>query len=142
MSDAKTKEEMIALMRRVQDRAAKDKIGLYEAMDREGISKTTYYAYKNRLEMLAKMEAVGPSEIKDYYSPVAAMETPSLEEKVMPKKEKRRQGRHRISIDLPDEIYDAIDKEHEESTFSTKSICQRIIIKYVKEKQMKGERLF
>jgi hypothetical protein len=144
MSDAKqkTKEEIIALMRRAQDRAASDHIGLYEAMEREGIPKTTYYAYKQRLEMLDKMKTMGPQEIKEYYSSLTS-DTPHTEETTtLNKKEKHRQGRHRISIDLPNDVYDAIDKEHMESTFSTKSICQRIIIKYVKEKQMRGDRLF
>ncbi len=50
MTDPKTLNEMREVVKRVEDRAKKDNVGLYRAFELEGISKTTYYTYKDRLE--------------------------------------------------------------------------------------------
>jgi hypothetical protein len=137
MTDAKTELEMKETLKRVRDRSRKDGIGLYEAMKRENVPKTTYYAYKVRVEQLEKMETVQQAE-----GGIPEIPNISKEELRIPSKQKYHLERHRISIDLPHDVFDYVDKEHIESTFSVKSICQKIVIDYVRDKKNRGEILF
>jgi nicotinic acid mononucleotide adenylyltransferase len=134
MTDAKSTEEMKAIIKRVSDRMERDHVGLYEAIKRENIPKTTYYSYRDRLEMQERM--MQPHEQIPEYP------RPRQEDLIMPPKQKHKQATKRINIDVPTEIYDYIEKEHQESTLSIKGICQKIIIDYVSDKRNKGEKLF
>lgn len=134
MTDAKSTEEMKAIIKRVSDRMERDHVGLYEAIKREKIPKTTYYAYRDRLEMQERMMQP-PEQIPEY-------PRTRPEDLIMPPKQKHKQVTKRINIDVPMEIYDYIEKEHQESTLSIKGICQKIIIDYVSDKRNKGEKLF
>jgi hypothetical protein len=138
MTDAKPELEMREIINRVKARSRKDGVGLYEAMKRENVPKTTYYAYKDRLELLDKMELIQPQ----VSSGIPEIPNTPMEELRIPGKQKYHAERHRISIDLPHDVFEYVDKEHIESTFSVKSICQKIVIDYVRDKKIGGQKLF
>jgi hypothetical protein len=138
MTDAKTEQEMREYVKRVDDRSKKDGVGTYEAIKREGLKKTTYYMYKERLERMNRNPMLQVLEVREI------PENPSVvkEDLFMPSKEKFQNEKHRISIDLPHDDYKYIDEEHIESTMSIKSMCQKIVINYVRDRRDRGEPLF
>lgn len=139
MTDEKPIEEMRLILKRVEDRRIKDNIGVYEACEREGVSKTTYYAYKLRVERHDKMMQT-PQQPPTIETP----EYPTItrEEKILPEKQKYPIEKHRISIDLPNDVYDCLEKERKEGTLTVKGMCQKIIISYVRDKMNRYEPLF
>jgi hypothetical protein len=134
MTDAKSVQEMREIMDRVQARAERDHVGIYEAARREGVAKTTYYSYKQRLEGIDKVTEIAEEKPIVPAGPMEAV--------IIPEKKKHPVGKKRISIDLPDEVFDYIEKEHNTSTLSVKAMCQKIIIDYVKPKMLNNEKLF
>lgn len=134
MTDAKSIDEMKTIMNRIEKRMQEDHIGLYDALKREGIPKTTYYSYRDRIALQEiKMQ---PSESLPEYPATDARDLQ------LPPRQKHKSGVKRINIDVPIDIYDYINKEHLESTLSIKGICQKIVIDYVNDKRNKGEKLF
>jgi hypothetical protein len=138
MTDAKTEHEMREYVKRAEDRGKKDGVGIYEAIKREGLSKTTYYTYKERLERMTRNPMLQAAEMLEI------PEDPKVrkDDLFMPSRQKYQNEKHRISIDLPHDVYEYIDKEHIESTMSIKSMCQKIVIIYVRDRKDRGEPLF
>lgn len=139
MTDEKPIEEMRLVIKRIEDRRIKDNIGVYEACEREGISKTTYYAYKLRVENYDKMMQTPqqtPGAETPEYPPINA------EEKILPKKQKYPIEKHRISIDLPNDVYDYLERERKEGTLTVKGMCQKIIITYTRDRMSRYEPIF
>lgn len=134
MTDAKSIDEMKTVIDRVEKRMRDDHIGLYEALKRENVPKTTYYSYRDRMAFQEiKMQPI--ESIPEY-------PTTDAEELRLPPRQRHKAGVKRINIDVPIEIYDYINREHLESTLSIKGICQKIVIDYVNDKRNKGEKLF
>jgi hypothetical protein len=134
MTDAKSIDEMKIVINRVEKRMQDDRIGLYEALKREDVPKTTYYSYRDRMA-LQEIKMQPPESIPEY-------PTTDVGELQLPPRNKHKTGIKRINIDVPIDIYDYINKEHLESTLSIKGICQKIVIDYVNDKRNKGEKLF
>ncbi len=143
MTDAKTIEEMRIILKRVLDRSKKDNVGVYEAADREGIPKSTYYSYKKEVETYDRMMQIQAQPKKEEI-PQETPEYPGVlpEEVTIPEKRKHKPETRRVNIDLPLEVYDYIEKEHKNSTLSIKAMCQKMVIDYVNDKKSKNERLF
>jgi hypothetical protein len=49
--------------------------------------------------------------------------------------------KHRINVDLPLDVFEFLRLEQESSTITTKAMCQKIIIDYVRNKKIEGKRL-
>jgi hypothetical protein len=47
----------------------------------------------------------------------------------------------RISIDIPKDVWDYLEQESMENTITIKSMCQKFIIDYVRNKKAEGKHL-
>jgi hypothetical protein len=67
-------------------------------------------------------------------------EIPPQEESQTPPQEPPQEF-HRVSVDLPDDVYKYIVYETMRTPFKIKAISEHIIIEHVRDKEKKGERL-
>ena len=132
--DEKTLKIIRSRVRKIEKIMQDYQVDLEIACKRANIKQTTYKRDKQILgEGLEEMETI-------------QLEKPTIKELhphqvIDSDTNYQTQPMHRVSVDLPDDVYKIIADASTKTPFKIKAISEHLIIELVREKQRKGERL-